>query len=113
MKEMLLSFEDTRGTGRVSLTGFQNNSKFGDKWQFSESAADLMAAGALDVSDPGSPRVIIANYVLSPANCLASSGLHSVCCVDECEALLAEVERAVEAPAGTPADIANVVERLA
>merc|ERR1719171_121794 len=112
MKHTLLSMEDTRGTGRLSFTQFHNSSKHGAQWLFRESKEQLTALGALDVSDPAWPRVIIANYVQSPANCLATHRLHSVCCIDECEALLAEVERAVGAPAGDPAKIASTVGRL-
>jgi len=112
LKHTLLSMEDTRGTGRVSLARFQNSSAWGEKWQFQESKEELMALGALDVSNPAWPSVIITNYVQSPPNCLATQTLHSVCCIDECESLLAEVERGIGAPAGEPAQIARIVARL-
>jgi len=112
MKHTLLSMENTRGTGRLSFARFQNSSHWGDKWEFRESKEELLALGALDVSDPAWPRVIITNYVQSPPNCLATQTLHSVCCIDECEALLAEVERGIGAPAGDPAEIARIVARL-
>merc|ERR1719171_1654331 len=100
MKHTLLSMEDTRGTGRVSYARFQDSSKWGDKWEFRETKEELMALGALDVSDPAWPRVIITNYVQSPPNCLAIQALHS------------EVERGIGAPAGDPEKIARIVARL-
>merc|ERR1719163_119581 len=59
MKHKLLSMEDTRGTGRLSFTKFRNSSKWGSTWVFKESKEELIALGALDVSDPEWPRVIV------------------------------------------------------
>jgi hypothetical protein len=43
---------------------------------------------------------------------MARQTLHSVCCVVECEALIAEVERGIGAPMGDPIEIARIVTQL-
>jgi len=110
MKNKLLALEDTRGTGRVSLAKFY--SAPADDGMSRESVAYLRQLGALDESDPSRLRVIIPNYIVGPNNCAAASGLHTVCCINECEALLAEVEREIAAPMATPAEIIKVVSQI-
>jgi hypothetical protein len=99
-------------TGRVKLSKFYNAALEHGNWQFQESADFLRQTGLLDESDPLDPRVIVTNYVYSPANCLASSSFYSVCCINECEALLAHLEREIAAPEGEPALIAELVASL-
>jgi hypothetical protein len=67
--------------------------------------------GALD--DRGSePRVIVSNYVLAPSNCLADTGFYSICCINECEDVMATVERLVGAPHAPPDDIVAIVSKV-
>merc|ERR1719456_1215558 len=82
------------------------------QWQFQESAAYLRQLGALDETDVEKPRVIIANYISSPSNCIASSSFYSVCCMDECEGLLGNLERQIGAPEATSSRIASLVSEL-
>merc|ERR1740129_1106308 len=89
-----VKMSDRRAQGRVRLADFYKRSLHDELWQFSESAAYLRQLGAIDDSDPSNVRVIIPNYVASPANCIASSSYYMVCCVDECEALLGNIEQA-------------------
>jgi hypothetical protein len=95
-------------TGRVLLKDFYMSGQ----WQFSETASYLRQMGALDESDPTRLKVIIPNYVNAPSNCLASSSFYSVCCIDECEALIGHIERKISAPEATPERIAEVVSTL-
>merc|ERR1711976_583621 len=46
-------------------------------------------------------------------NCIATSSLHSVCCINECEALMDHVERRIASPDAEPNRLANVVAALA
>lgn len=110
MKKSLMEMED-HGTGRVLLSDFYNAGLNG-KWQFQESYAYLQKLGALDESSPGSPRVIIPNWVNGPSNCIGSSDYHDVCCISECESLLAAVETSLAAPAATPEAVAAAVAAL-
>merc|ERR1719253_2543783 len=96
MKETLVKME-YRGTGRVRLADFYKPALSGS-WTFQESSSYLRALGALDESDPSQPSVMLANYITSPTNCIASSGFYSVCCKSECEALQGHLEEKIGAP---------------
>merc|ERR1719478_1648772 len=82
------------------------------QWQFQDSVSYLRQLGSLDETDPGNPRVIIANYISSPSNCIASSSFYSVCCKDECEDLLGHLEQEIAAPEATTAQIVTLVSKL-
>lgn len=110
LKTSLLRLEEP-GTGRVRLDKFYQSALEGN-WQFSESRAYLRQLGALDEADPQRPSVIIANYVNSPSNCVASSSFYSVCCIDECESLKGHLETHIAAPDSSPARIVELVEDL-
>lgn len=110
IKTSLLSMEES-GTGRVPLSDFYKPA-VGGHWQFQETVPYLRQLGALDESDPSKPRVIVANYVSSPSNCIASSSFYSVCCMDECEGLLGSLERQIAAPEAKPSRIASLVGEL-
>merc|ERR1719517_70246 len=106
-----LAAMEFRGTGRVLLSDFYSLGLKGE-FLFTEHVDYLRTLGALDESDPEYPRVIIANYLASPSNCLMSTSFHSVCCFDECEGLMSHVERAIAAPIASPERIAELVSGL-
>mmetsp|Transcript_131600 Transcript_131600/g.281394 ORF Transcript_131600/g.281394 Transcript_131600/m.281394 type:complete len:595 (+) Transcript_131600:79-1863(+) len=110
LKAALMKIED-KSTGRVLLKDFYGGALDG-AWQFTESVEYLRELGDLDETNPTRPSVLIANYVNSASNCLASSGLYSVCCVNECEELLGHVEREISGPEATPERLAEIIERL-
>merc|ERR1719422_2139044 len=110
LKHDLLKLEN-QGTGRVLLKDFYGAAAKG-AWQFSESVKYLRELGALDESDPARLKVIIANYINAPTNCVASSSFYSVCCIDECEALRGQLERTLAAPEATPERIAKIISTL-
>jgi len=114
LKTRLLALEDrsigVNGSGRVRLTDFYGSALRDGNWQFSESAGYLEQNGALDRH--GTERVIIANYINSPSNCLASSKFYSVCCINECEDLMDHVEHHFAAPAVTPAKLIEFISAL-
>merc|ERR1719367_967463 len=99
---------ENKGTGRVLLKDFYG----AGNWQFGESVDYLRQLGALDESDPNRLKVLIANYINAPSNCIASSSFYSVCCIDECEALFGQLERALAAPEATPENIVKTVSAL-
>merc|ERR1719301_464105 len=99
------------GTGRVRLSEFYKPA-LGGQWQFQESVAYLRQLGALDETDAEKPRVIIANYISSASNCIASSNFYSVCCMDECESLLGHLEREIAAPEAPSSHVAKLVSEL-
>jgi len=100
-----------KNTGRVLLTDFYREGLKGE-FLFIEHADFLRKLGALDESDPKHPSVIIANYLASQANCLASTSFHSVCCIDECEGLMGSLERSIAAPTASVDRIAGLVAQL-
>merc|ERR1740129_1101767 len=100
-----------KNTGRVLLSDFYDAGLKGE-FLFIEHVDYLRKLGALDETDPQHPSVIIVNYLASPANCLASTNFHSVCCFDECEGLMGHLERSVAAPTATPGRIAELVAGL-
>jgi hypothetical protein len=110
LKETLMKMEFA-GSGRVKLADFYKPA-LGGGWQFQENVGYLRQIGALDESDPNSMSVILTNYLYSQANCIASSGYYSVCCIDECEGLLGHLEEEVASPEAKPSKIVSIVEKL-
>jgi len=108
IKKSLISME-SRKTGRIPLSAFYQKSA-GGEWRFSESQAYLRELGALDESSKTEePEVILPNYLLGTSNCIGTSTYYHVCCVNECESLMGEVERAVKGPVVLPKDVFAVV----
>lgn len=114
LRDNLIAIEDTgaSGAGRVRLSDFYNSALNEGMWQFTETMRYLRTLGALDETTPDVPKVIIANYVNGPSNCVASSAYYSVCCPDECEGLLAHLEQNIGAPEGKFEDILRIVAGL-
>jgi len=114
LKRQLLALEDrsigVNGSGRVRLTDFYGSAVRDGNWQFSETSEYLAQNGALD--NHGAQRVVIANYINSPSNCLASSKFYSVCCINECEDLMDHIEHHFAEPTARPADIVDFVSSL-
>jgi hypothetical protein len=114
LKDWLVEVEDTSagGAGRVRVADFYRRALNDGKWQFSETVDYLRQLGALDESDVTNPRVIIPNYISGPSNCVASSAYYSVCCLDECESILAQLEQTVAAPEAKPSTIIDAVAMI-
>merc|ERR1719210_867660 len=112
LKKILVTLEESDGSGRVRLADFYNSALNGGQWQFSESVEYLRQLGALDESDTSNLRVIIPNYLAAPSNCIASSAYYGVCCIDECEDLLGHVERELKSPTADPSKIAEIIANL-
>jgi len=110
LKNTLLSAED-RQTGRVYVSDFYKVGLHG-YWDFSETPEYLKSLGALDETDPKGARVIVPNYVYSRPNCLAASSIYEVCCRNECEDLVGQLEKTIGAEHATPERIAKVVAGL-
>jgi len=113
IKAALVAKEEA-GTGRVRLSDFWKDAHDNPDgaWQFGESLNYLRQLGVLDESDSNNLRVMIANYISSPSNCIASSSFYSVCCMDECEALIGHLEKEIAAPEARVERIAAVITNL-
>jgi len=110
MKSVLLNMEG-KCPGRVDLSRFYSASLYEDRWQFSESVHYLRDLGALDESQPES-SVIVSNYVLGASNCVGTSRFYAQCCVDPCDQLMAQLEKALAAPRAAPSDLRAALAAL-
>merc|ERR1719408_839027 len=110
MKAALMDLA-TPGTGRVPLGSFYSTSTDAI-FTFSESADYLRQTGALDETGRGGPSVLIPNYLAGPTNCIASSSYYSVCCMNECEGLMNELEHKIQAPKASPERLLGLVGNL-
>lgn len=108
MKKDLVDM-DTYGTGRVTLSKFYGTA-LESEWRFGESETYLRELGALDeTSRWRGKQVIIPNYMQAASNCIVSTPHYLVCCVNECEELLGEIEVAVGAPVAEPHQVLAIV----
>merc|ERR1719327_2065606 len=110
MKAALMDL-DPSGTGRVPLSSFYSQPEDA-VFQFSESVDYLRQTGALDETGRGGPAVLIPNYLAGPTNCIASSSYYSVCCMNECEGLMNEIEHKIQAPKASPERLLGLVGNL-
>merc|ERR1719162_2009687 len=111
MKGALLEAEE-QSSGRVLLSKFyQKGLEKG--LHFVETPAYLRQLGVLDESLPGEPRVIVPNFIVSQNNCLVDTGSYSVCCLNECEDVMAHLERKLAVPEATPDQIIAAIHQIA
>merc|ERR1719484_422870 len=111
MKNALVSM-DPHHTGRVPLSKFYGTALDTD-WRFGESEAYLRELGALDETSSWlGPQVVIPNYLQATSNCIVSTPHYHVCCVNECEALMGEIEIANDAPTALPSTILAMVRSM-
>merc|ERR1719352_713828 len=109
LKETLLEVEEG-DTGRVKLSDFyKKNLESQNNWYFAERLAHLREQGALEEKTFGEPRVIVANYITGKGNCFGDSGFYSICCINECDHLVAKLEQEVVGPRAPASQIASLV----
>eukprot|EP00930_Biecheleria_cincta_P049414 TRINITY_DN34622_c0_g1_i1.p1 TRINITY_DN34622_c0_g1~~TRINITY_DN34622_c0_g1_i1.p1 ORF type:complete len:526 (-),score=81.48 TRINITY_DN34622_c0_g1_i1:64-1641(-) len=111
MKSALMSL-DTTGSGRVSLPDF-HGAPGHPHYQFTEGENFLRKAGILsEEPNSGLKEVLIANYLLGPSNCIASSEYFAVCCLNECDGIMNEIEGAMQSAAGLASQVADAVAAI-
>lgn len=103
---------DPKGLGRIPLSTFYSQPQEAT-YQFTESKEYLRQVGALDETSPESPKVLIANYLLGPSNCIASSTYYSICCLSECETIMNELESKIKAPTASPERLLDLIGKMA
>jgi len=111
MKDDLMALDED-GSGRIPLSIFYMKSNKRE-YQFTESVEYLRQIGAVDDTWKREPRVRIANYVTGPSNCIAASRFYSVCCLNECDGVLNELEGSIRAPSASPERILKLVNSVA
>jgi len=117
MKKQLIGL-DPEGDGRVPLDVLYDKSTSTDEngeqiLAFSEDETYLRSIGALDESIPKHPQVLISNYILGPANCFGSPALQALCCLNECNIVLNQIEGAVKGSSARPDVLAPLLANLA
>jgi len=101
---------DRSGTGRVPLADFYTADA---GFSFQETPEYLRQLGALDESSRAlGPQVIISNYAYGMSNCLSSTPYYSVCCLNECEGLLQQIEAQITTPSASPKEILDTMGRI-
>jgi len=111
IKASLVAMDSTT-TGRVRLPDFYGANK-GGEWRFGESEEYLRELGALDeTSASRGKQVMIPNYMQAVSNCIVTRPHYLVCCLNECEEILGQVEAAVGAPVATEEEILAAVGDL-
>lgn len=106
LKQTLVGLQGHGAAGCVNLPDFYNKGLKGDSdWILQESPEYMQHIGVLDESDPKNLRLLTANYINSPTNCLEPTGYYMVCCHNECDDHLAQLERQLASPIGTPMEI--------
>lgn len=102
---------DSHGTGRVPLAKFYSTA-LETEWRFGESESYLREMGALDETSWRGKQVIIPNYMQAASNCIVSTPHYLVCCMNECEGILADIEVAVGAPVASAPEILSLVGNM-
>jgi len=110
MKQELMDL-DHEGSGLVPLGRFYSQPENAE-YHFTETRGYLKQIGALQESSTGELHVRIANYMTGPSNCIASSSYYSVCCLNECESLMNELEGKILAPSATPQHLLFLVGNM-
>jgi len=101
---------DPEGSGRVPLALLYAQPQ-GSTYHFSESAEYLRTIGALDETS-SQAKVLIANYITGPSNCIASSSYYSVCCLNNCDSIMDEIQHKVLAPFASPQILLQIVQNM-
>jgi len=97
--------------GRVRLSQFYNKGMY-SHWDFSEKREYLRSLGVLDETDQKYPYLIIANYAMARPNCLDSSNIYTICCRNDCEDLMAQLEGEIGGATADPHRIAKLVAAM-
>jgi len=111
MKDQLVDM-DREGVGRVRLSDFYGTGLDKD-WRFGESETYLRDLGVLDESSPWKGKqVIIPNYLQAASNCIVAAPHYLVCCKNECEEMLGEIETSIRQPTASVDQLIAVVQNI-
>jgi len=111
VKEELMAKPSHRD-GHVQLSEVSSSHAMGRRSLFTESAEELEKLGVLSTASDTGSQLIISNYVNSQSMCLSTASFYTACCINECEGLLARLEREVAAPSAEPNQLAKLMAAL-
>lgn len=109
MKEALFDM-DRHHTGRVPLSKFYGHG-LDAEWRFAESESYLRELGVLDETS-FAKQVIIPNYIIAASNCIISAPHYLVCCQNDCNPIMSEIEAAVRSPVASPSLLTAIVQNI-
>merc|ERR1719440_1032948 len=72
----------------------------------------LRRLGTLRESSRAEAQLIIPNYINSQSMCLSTASFYGACCINECEGLIAKIERAGLSPAARTDELASLMKML-
>lgn len=102
---------DSSGSGRVTLEDFYSVTSV-PVFELDEPIDELRELGALEETLDNQPRVRIADYILSDANCADFSDYYSVCCISTCDGIMRDLEGAFHTSAVDLALLFNAATNL-
>jgi len=111
LKARLLEIESTKA-GRVRLSEYYKAGLEKDGVTVVYNRDYLRSLGVLDESNVSDPHIIVPNYVASRPNCIVASKFYAVCCLNECEDLLGQLESRFQSPIAKPDQILEQVSRM-
>jgi len=114
LKSDLLDVESKK-PGRVRLPEFYDmglKARLAGASKFDERTDYLKALGALDESDPNNPHIIVPNYLASRPHCTTQSRVFMICCKNECEELMGQVEDEIKDEMAAPGQLLKLVATL-
>eukprot|EP00928_Gymnodinium_smaydae_P008960 TRINITY_DN13308_c0_g1_i1.p1 TRINITY_DN13308_c0_g1~~TRINITY_DN13308_c0_g1_i1.p1 ORF type:complete len:573 (-),score=108.66 TRINITY_DN13308_c0_g1_i1:56-1774(-) len=95
-------------TGRVSLAEMHRQVLKGN-YQYGESTAYLKSHEMLDESNTSDVRVFVPNVLYGASNCVGGTSFLEVCCPNECEVLIQDLENGIAAPTASAAALASFI----
>lgn len=95
--------------GLVPLKTFFSNELKEMGFEFPESLEYFEEAGILDKS---AKSVRLANYLSGPSNCIPASPYLSICCLNECNAVMDQIMRQVQGPESAPEQLLSVLRNV-
>lgn len=115
-KDILLA-HPTLKDGRVVSQEVRESRVDGYRALFTEDVSDLTKLGVLDVSssaqeNESSRLMIVPNYINSQSMCLSTASFYTACCKNECEGLIAALERGAAGPTAEPQKLRDIVAAL-
>lgn len=110
MKESLFAM-DPRMEGRVPLAKFYGTG-LDAEWRFGESESYLRELGALDETSSRGKQVIIPNYIQAASNCIVATPHYMVCCHNDCNPIIQNIEMAVKSPVAETDQLLVIVENM-
>lgn len=105
------SLPGAKAHGRVPVAGLTPGPQWGRRAILREDGDEMTRLGVVENDTAtGKPQLLVPNYLLSQAMCLTTAGVHTVCCYNECDDLLAKVESVAGGPEASVGDIVSALD---